>query len=423
MRKGLLSALILSAAQTAASAQTLFPGNAPTSADSATETVSPFAAAHNAAPASACPEINWSGDVGTPRTWVSGEYLLWWVRKAPSPGPLLTTGNPTSPTAGRLDDKSTVVLAGNGDVGFGAFSGGRLGFGRWLDDDATVGFEVSGFLLEQRAVSGGGSSSAAGLPVLAFPTTNPNGTASAYYISSPGAQAGPFAGRVAISTASRTWGAEANGVFNAWREGGQSLDFLVGFRYLGLQEDLQDHVFSIGTTFPSINVGNDSFTTRNNFYGGQAGARWSWHGDGKLSADVTGLLALGATDQIVSIDGTNVITSPGVAPIAFRGFVYAQPSNIGQFHHTDFSVVPQVQLKLGYDLTSSIRLSLAYDFLFWSDVARPGEEVDRVVNISQTPPLGYGGGNALVGPARPSPMTNHSDFWAQGVSFGIEFKW
>ena len=58
------------------------------------------------------------------------------------------------------------------------------------------------------------------------------------------------------------------------------------------------------------------------------------------------------------------------------------------------------------------------NFLFLSNVARPGNQIDRTVNTTQlfgTPPV--------VGPARPAPLFNQSDFWAQGVNVGLEFHW
>ena len=219
------------------------------------------------------------------------------------------------------------------------------------------------------------------------------------------------------------WGADASGVFNLRRCEGTSVDLLFGFRYLDLQEDLQTRVATFGIGFDSNNLGNDSFNTRNHFYGGQVGARWGWN-SGRWSANATGLVALGATDQLVSIDGTTIVFGNAArVPGPANGFVYTQPTNIGQFHHSDFSVVPQVQFKVGYDLSCNMRLTVGYDFLYWSNVVRPGNQVDHVVNISQTGPDAFGGNGALVGPARPMPLTNRSDFSAQGVSFGMEFKW
>ena len=49
-------------------------------------------------------------------------------------------------------------------------------------------------------------------------------------------------------------------------------------------------------------------------------------------------------------------------------------------------------------------------------VARAGEQIDFVVNSNQVAPPIPGG------PARPAFNFNGSDFWAQGLNFGLEFK-
>jgi len=55
--------------------------------------------------------------------------------------------------------------------------------------------------------------------------------------------------------------------------------------------------------------------------------------------------------------------------------------------------------------------------IYWSSVVRPGDQVDPVVNFSQL----FGG--PLVGPAQPLPQFNRTDFFAHGLSFGLEFRY
>jgi hypothetical protein len=112
----------------------------------------------------------------------------------------------------------------------------------------------------------------------------------------------------------------------------------------------------------------------------------------------------------------------GATPGTFPGFVFTQPSNIGSFGSRDFSVIPQAQFKLGMDLLARVRATVGYDFMYWTDVARPGSQIDRVVNFSQGAPV-FGGAGTLVGPARPAPLNGRSDFWAHGVNFGLEYRW
>ena len=89
------------------------------------------------------------------RYWARGEYLLWWVKSAPYPIPIVTTGDPATGfplvnTAGGIGQNGTQVLLGNSSASFGAFSGGRIALGGWADDCRTIGLEASGFLLERR---------------------------------------------------------------------------------------------------------------------------------------------------------------------------------------------------------------------------------------------------------------------------------
>ena len=86
-----------------------------------------------------------------------------------------------------------------------------------------------------------------------------------------------------------------------------------------------------------------------------------------------------------------------------------------------FTVVPEVGLKLGCQITSFLRLDVGYTFLWMSDVARPGNQIDTTVNRTQVPSsLAFG---PLVGPARPAFTFRESDFWAHGVSLGLECRY
>src|SRR5205807_10614401 len=112
-----------------------------------------------------------------PRLWLGGDYLLWWVRKAPLPAPLVTSGpfNPdtfipgVTPTPAALPSPGTAVLFGGRDLSLGTFSGLRLQGGIDLTGDGTLAVEASGFFLEQRSRGFAVSSNAAGVPFLAIP--------------------------------------------------------------------------------------------------------------------------------------------------------------------------------------------------------------------------------------------------------------
>jgi hypothetical protein len=132
-------------------------------------------------------------------------------------------------------------------------------------------------------------------------------------------------------------------------------------------------------------------------------------------------VALGSTNQTININGFSSYVPPtGGVPQYSAGGIFAQPSNMGRYWCWDFSVVSDVQLKLGYRLCHNVTLTAGYDFLFWSSVVRPGAQLDRQVNISQSSLLSS---NAFSGPDRPAAPLSRSDFFANGFNLGLDIRW
>ena len=134
--------------------------------------------------------------------------------------------------------------------------------------------------------------------------------------------------------------------------------------------------------------------------------------------------------QQLNFDGslrTNDFNTPAGTGSArtFPGGYLALPSNMGEYHRTHFGVVPEVGLNLKYQLTQKLGVSLGYTALYLNSVVRPGEQIDRNVNGGQsslysgtpTPPGLQGG------PAQPAPLFHTTDFWAQGINFGLLTLW
>jgi hypothetical protein len=355
------------------------------------------------------------------RFWLSADYLLWWIKDGHVP-PLVTTSPASS--GGILTNAGTVTLFGpdssiNGPVN----SGGQFTAGCWFNEERTLGLEAGYFFLGSRgrnfAASGTGDP---GTPTLARPFFNANtGMEDAEIVAAPGIAAG----QVTVNTSSRLQGAQANALCNLCCGCGYRIDLLTGFRYLGLNEGvgvteditvLPTGPLPGGTQFHV----NDGFATSNRFYGGQVGARGEVD-FGRLFANFTGLVALGSSQEIVDITGSTRITTAAGAVTTANGGLLALPTNIGHYGHTRFGVVPTGSLNLGYRVTDHLRASVGYTFLYWSNVARPGDQIDRVVNPVALPTsMGAGGAS---GPARPSFLLRDTDFWAQGVSFGLEFRY
>jgi hypothetical protein len=63
---------------------------------------------------------------------------------------------------------------------------------------------------------------------------------------------------------------------------------------------------------------------------------------------------------------------------------------------------------------------VGYSFLYLSSVVRPGDQIDRVLNVTRIP--NFVPGAVPSGPLRPMPLIHDTDFWAQGINFGVEFR-
>jgi Putative beta barrel porin-7 (BBP7) len=366
------------------------------------------------------------GKVDGPHLWGSAEYLFWWVKSVPVP--LVTTGNPAAAAAlalplGALPTPGTLPL-NSGQQNFGPLSGGRATVGFWLDPDRRFGVEGSGFLMESRTASVNAQSDANGSPVIAIPAvstppTTPTFQEGAQLFSLPG-----FAqGGVLFSSTVSLWGAEGNGVVSVLNKDWLRLDLLAGFRYIDLTERLEmGDSLTLLPPGPAINfLFRDHFATHNQIYAGQVGAR-AEATFGKVFVNLTGKVALGENHESIDVNGnTTIVAPPGVvfAPptqLFNGGGFFAQGTNIGRRSRDEFVVVPEVRLQAGVNLTKSIQVFAGYEFMYMSRVVLPGDQIDRVINGSQ------GFSAPLIGPARPMPLFNSNDFWANGISAGIRFS-
>lgn len=358
-----------------------------------------------------------------PVVWARGEYLLWWIKNGPLQ-PVLTFGNPADPVVGALDQPGTQVLLGDNNTDFGARSGGRFTVGGWLDDAQTWGLEANYmFLAETKSEQIVSSSGLVGSAFLAIPFFDPTTSSEASALLS---QPALFSTSVLLSQTSSLQGAEINAVVNVAPICRLRVDMIGGFRYLYVREKL-----ALATSSPAVPpfptdvlTTLDQFTTNNNFYGGQVGARVEY-AFGRLFLNTTAKAALGAVRESVNITGsllTNDFNGLGT-PQPFPGGYLALPTNIGVYHRSRFAVVPEVNVNLGYELPRGARVFVGYSFLYASAVARPGSQIDRVINPTQSVAHTFDPNTTLVGAARPALDFSDSSFWAQGVNFGLELRY
>jgi hypothetical protein len=364
--------------------------------------------------------------------YVRGEYLLWAIRDSRFPV-LAATGPPSSD--GVLGRPGVVALFGGGSVNNEERSGARFTAGYWLDPCQKCAIEGTFFFLGNRSVRFDANSSQ--FPLISRPFFNTATNAEdAEQTAFPGQQTG----HLSVVSSSSLWGAEVNLRHNLCCGCWYRVDLLTGFRYLDLDEGVtitEAGHFSpnFSSFFPGVpnlqrfNNANffvqDQFGTHNQFYGAQIGADAEFH-HGKWSLDVLGKVAVGQTHQVVNIAGGEVIDSPLAGRLVFPGGLLAQATNSGHHSRDRFGVVPEVGLTLGYQVTDQLKLFAGYNFLYWSGVARPGDQIDRNLNPRNVPILCQV--NPAVCPAnafnvgRPFFDFKETSFWAQGVTCGLEYK-
>jgi hypothetical protein len=335
---------------------------------------------------------------------------MWWVRDADIP-PLAATGPVGAP--------GTAVLLNDSDTFDNQLRhGSRLTVGRWLNPAQTAGLEATYLWLANRNPSYRVSDSGdpLGVPFIDSAT----GLESLESVSGAGQ-----GGRIDIDTEFAFWAAEANLRKELCRGGCYHLDLLIGSRYLSLQEGLDvttSTTFTDGAAQGSSLSRSDRFGTRNSIWGGQVGAEFEFNYK-RLFADVWGKVLLGGNHQVVNIGGTSLLTGPTRGTQAAAGGLFAQRSNIGHHTRDEFVIVPEVGVNVGYCLTDWLRLTAGYNFLFISDAVRPGDQIDRTVNTgfqlsasgAATPDLGGG--------PLPAFAFRDTEFWAHGLSVGLEFRY
>jgi hypothetical protein len=384
--------------------------------------------------------------------WARAEYLLWSIKDGPSTPPLITTGPARASRPAVPGAPGTVVLFDGSDYDYGHVSGGRWILGAWCDCDEAWGAELTGFVLPDHRRVFGSFSDGTGSPVLGLPFRDAlSGTELVDFAAFPHR----FAGGITVSYHSGLWGMEGNLLSNFSRGevrlgdnpcpfGELRTDLLAGFRYADLHEGLNVAQGSVvlprgatdfnGRPVPvgRILVLSDDFHTRNQFYGVQAGAQAEFV-RGRFFLDVLGKLALGNSHEVVEVSGNTMVfhsvRMPGCGPFpvavgcpaSAEGGFLATSTNIGRFHRDRFAVLPELGVNVGYQVCPLLRVFAGYTFLYWSEVVRPGDQVDATVNLTRVPTSATFG--PLRGPARPALPFKDTDFWAQGVNFGVEFRY
>ena len=197
----------------------------------------------------------------------------------------------------------------------------------------------------------------------------------------------------------------------------QRMFLIGGYRWFRMEEgiEIQDQINVVGGGIPA-GAGFqhlDSFGTKNNFNGGDIGL-FSDIRRGRWVLESTGKIAFGNMNEVVNIDGFTRVNT-GTTSTDFAGGVLTQPSNMGVYRRNQFSMIPELNLKLGYQITQGgahggLQLHIRH-------ARRTTWERDRHGRQSSL----YAGATQVV--ARPMYLNNPTDLWLQGFTTGFEYRW
>lgn len=369
------------------------------------------------------PDAQPAVDLVTPAVQSSGfyaeaDFLLFWFKPICLNVPVISVGNPTNAVPGAINQPGTQIVVGGSpphQFNFGGTAGGETKLG-WLSGDGTFGFEASGLFMATGEARQAFIASPNGSPASYLPYQAPDNTQQALRFTIPGVVTGSS---VAAGT-THLWGLESNVVLPMTVDRcGYSLygAFLVGARYLDLtDQDRIDNTLSLVNDPSDYASGTDRVVTRNQFAGPQVGASMgiTW---GRLSLLYTNKLAAGITHQVRGIMGSPLYSATDLSPLLVPGPLIALPSNIGSESANRVTLVPEIGLKARLALAPWCSLSLGYRLIYWNKVLCPGDQMDPLVNITQLPFHG-----PFTGPPNPSPLFVHTDFFAQGIEAGIQFR-
>jgi hypothetical protein len=360
------------------------------------------------------PALAGSAGCVEPCWWGRAEYLLWATPGMHVPV-LATTGAAADPLPAAIGQPGTDALFGNTFLNDGFRSGGRLTLGAWLDRRGCRGVDVSYLTLgsEETVLSASSEGFAVfGRPFFNTATNNQD----ARLIASTGNVAGSL--EILAETEFDSWEVLYRRAYAGPRN--VNFDFVLGYRLAELEDVLRiaESTRSLsgpttGTSFDLV----DRFDTRTTFHGGEAGIVlqgrenpcWSWEAVAKV--------ALGASNYRGGVFGQTA-TQDGVGNVStVEGGLLAQDTNIGTHRWDEFAMIGEAGIALRRELRCGWAASLGYSVIYWSDVARAGEQIDTTVNPTQIPP------GSLTGPARPAFPFRTTDFWAQGLRLELEYNY
>jgi hypothetical protein len=392
--------------------------------------------------------------------WITGGYMGAFVSDQHVPFPLVTTSSPNQ--NGLLGAPTTIQLLGAQNIRYSIVNGFQLDGGFWGDCDRRCGFDMSLLYTMRTAFNRDFTSvvpglNSVGIPLLARPFVDTTTGLSSLVIASP--SIGP--GNISVASHTQVWGIDPSGILNVYRscpgtKCWMEMDVQLGYKFYELREDISivstanlnaidvTPIFRPGPFGVPVQVGTrvtpvtvplggvtastpstvsigDRFAVSNQFNGGYAGVKGEVR-YGMVSVFLGGKIGVGNMHEVMDITGATsfVNTGNGTTGSSFGG-LYANPTNIGHFSHDEFAIIPEANVNVAMNLTKHFSIYVGYNFLYMNKVARPGDQLNPIIDASTVPfsPT-FGSFGATPGASRLF-VQNH--FYLHGINFGFDFRY
>jgi len=335
--------------------------------------------------------------------WLDVDFTFGWRRGKGYP--TLVTGEPD----GVLPDAEVLYKAGQETSQMNP--GMQLNFGTWIDHCEVTG--VGGRFWFLGKDSGDFFVDSTMEPVIARPFFDiDNERQDALLVAFPGLRTGSLR----VQATNEVLGADAYVRMLLMKTCYGRIDAIGGYTFSRINDEFRivsnttalvdDGGIVEGTTFRI----EDSFTTHNEFHGGTLGMMWERNCCG-WTWNVAGKIGLGNMRQTAIVNGFNSVTVPGAATVTEEGGLLTAATNIGELSRDEFCVVPELNLSLAYQIRPCLSLSIGYNFMYWSDVLRPGDIIDTSIDTD---------GDLET---RPLLAFNSSNYWVQGLNLGVHYDW
>lgn len=389
--------------------------------------------------------------------WMQSELLYWSINNSKSAIPLVTSASLADPVPGALGQPGTQVQLSS----CSARTNNKLGFriaGGMVNECAPIDFEVTYFLLPktrcQRSLETSGQPGSANLAVPVFDSTGVwglQGKPGETIAVLPGPLFGQpgFFGHFDLCGATKLQGAECNAIFHLCNNACASIATSVGFGWMQFLESMifagQTHTDSNAHIPSDFFNFTDQLTAKNNFYGLLCGLRAeqtydAWRFEEIIQAGV------GLMKNNISIRGASKTASGNLFFLTadtsedlLIGGIFTQPSNIGCYHQYACGGMVETIIRGLYCVRDTIELSLGYNFIVLSRIARATDQIDRIINSTRTSladvsraTVGIGPGPVPFGMPAAAPLAygaqepvfclKTKNFWAQGLIAGLKVR-